>query len=49
MAEQAGGLSREHSRRDAFATLVRTLHIGFFNRILWRTAAGCAARAAGWK
>jgi glycosyltransferase involved in cell wall biosynthesis len=49
LAEQARVQSREGSHRAAFSTLVRALHTGFFNQTLWRVAAGCAARAAGWK
>ncbi len=49
LAEQARVQSREGSHRAAFSTLGRALHTGFFNRALWRVAAGCAARAAGWK
>jgi glycosyltransferase involved in cell wall biosynthesis len=49
LAEQAGAQSREGSHLAAFATLVRGLRAGFSNRVFWRTAAGCAARAAGWK
>lgn len=49
LVEQAGAQSREGSHLTAFATLFRTLHIGFFNTMLWRVAVGCAARAVGWK
>lgn len=49
LAEQARVQSREGSHRAAFSTLVRALHTGLFNQALWRVAAGCAARAAGWK
>lgn len=49
LAEQARVQSRAGSHRAAFATLVRTSRIGFFNRVLWRVAAGCAARVVGWK
>lgn len=49
VAEQAGTLSRENLHRAAFATLMRAARVGPFNRVLWRTAAGCVARAMGWK
>lgn len=46
---QARALSREGMHLAAFATLVRALRAGFLDGMLWRMAAGCAARAAGWK
>jgi hypothetical protein len=49
LAGQAGAHSREGSHLAAFAALVRSLRAGWFNRVVWRVAAGCAARAAGWK
>ncbi|HET9820069.1 MAG TPA: glycosyltransferase family 2 protein [Rhodanobacteraceae bacterium] len=49
LAEQAGAQSREGSHLAAFATLARSVRAGFCNGILWRVAAGCAARATGWK
>lgn len=49
VAEQASALSREGLHRAAFTTLVRALHIRFFNRVLWRMAAVCTARAVGLK
>jgi len=49
LAEQASALSREGLHHAAFATLVRVARVEFFNRMLWRVALGCAARAVGWK
>jgi glycosyltransferase involved in cell wall biosynthesis len=49
LAGQAGALSREGSHRAALATLVRAARFAPLNKALWRTAAGCAARTAGWK
>ena len=49
LAGQASALSRERSHRAAFTALVRATHDAPFNRTIWRTAAGCAARAVGWK
>lgn len=49
LAGQARALSREGCHRAALAVLVRAARAGFFTGVLWKTAAGCAARAAGWK
>jgi len=49
MAGQASSLSREGLHWAAFAAIVRGARAAPFNRSLWRTAVGCAARAAGWK
>ncbi|HJR12331.1 MAG TPA: glycosyltransferase family 2 protein [Rhodanobacteraceae bacterium] len=49
LAGQASALSSERSHRAAFTALVRATRDAPFNRTIWRTAAGCAARAAGWK
>ena len=49
LAGQASALSREGSHRAALAALFRAARIAPFNKVLWRTAAGCAARAVGWK
>jgi len=49
LAGKASALSRERSHRAAFTALVRATRDAPFNRTIWRTAAGCAARAAGWK
>lgn len=49
LAGQASALSREGLHRDALATLVRAARLAPSSKALWRTAAGCAARAAGWK
>jgi hypothetical protein len=46
LAAQAGAISREGAHR---AALARAARIGFFNRVLWRTTAGCAAQVVGWK
>ena len=49
LVEQSGALAREGSHRAALAMLIRATRAAPFNRALWRTAAGCAARAMGWK
>lgn len=49
LAGKAGALSREGSHRAALAALLRAAHIAPLNKALWRAAAGCTARAAGWK
>ncbi|HJU26547.1 MAG TPA: glycosyltransferase [Rhodanobacteraceae bacterium] len=49
LAGQAGALSREGSHRAAFAALVRAVRTAPGNALVWRTAAGCAARALGLK
>lgn len=49
LAGQAGALSREGSHRAALAALVRAAHLDPSSKALWRTAAGCTARAVGWK
>jgi glycosyltransferase involved in cell wall biosynthesis len=49
LAGQASALSRERSHRAAFTALVRATRDAPCNRTIWRTAARCAARAAGWK
>jgi len=49
LAGQASALSQEGSHRAAFVAIVRAARTGLFNRVLLRTAAGCAARAVGWK
>jgi hypothetical protein len=49
IAEQAGALSREGSHRAAFAALFRAARTRPFHPRLWRVAAGCAARAIGWR
>ena len=46
---KASALSREGSNRAALAALVQAARFSLFNKALWRTAAGCAARAGGWK
>jgi glycosyltransferase involved in cell wall biosynthesis len=48
LAGQAGALSRGGLHRAALAALAGAARAAPFNRTLWRTAAGCAARAAGW-
>ncbi|HEX5352813.1 MAG TPA: glycosyltransferase family A protein [Rhodanobacteraceae bacterium] len=48
-AGQARALSREGSHQAALAALLRAARIAPFNNMLWRTAVGCAARAAGWR
>ena len=47
LARQAASLSREGSHGAAFATLARAVRITPFRKAIWRTAAGCAARAMG--
>lgn len=47
LARQAAALSREGSHGAAFATLARAVRITPFRKTIWRTAAGCAARAMG--
>lgn len=47
LAGQAAALSREGSHTAAFAALVRAVRITPFKKTIWRTAAGCAARALG--
>lgn len=49
LAGQASALSREGLHRAAFAALARAARLAPLNRSLGRTAARCAARAAGWK
>lgn len=49
LAGKAAALSREGSHRAAFAALVRAARFAPLNKAIWRTAAGCAARAAGWE
>ena len=46
---KASALSREGSNRAALAALVQAARFAPLNKALWRTAAGCAARAGGWK
>ena len=48
LAGKASALSLEGSHRAAFAALTRAAREAPFNKAFWRTAAGCAARAAGW-
>ncbi|MGH8214750.1 MAG: glycosyltransferase family 2 protein [Rhodanobacteraceae bacterium] len=49
LAGQAGALSREGSHRAALGALVRAARVAPFSKALWRAAAGCTARAVGWK
>jgi len=49
LAERASSLSREGSHRAALLALVRAARLAPLNRAVWRAAAGCAARAAGWR
>jgi len=49
LAGKASALSREGSNRAALAALVQAARFSPLNKALWRTAAGCAARAVGWK
>ena len=49
LAKQASARSREGSHGAAFAALVRAACIRPVHRMLWRIAAGCAARAIGWR
>jgi glycosyltransferase involved in cell wall biosynthesis len=46
---KASALSRDGSNRAALAALVQAARFAPLNKALWRTAAGCAARAGGWK
>ena len=46
---KASALSREGSQRAALAALAEAAHLFPLNKVLWRTAAGCAARSVGWK
>lgn len=47
LACQASALSREGLHAAALSALIRAVRISPFKKAIWRTAAGCMARAAG--
>jgi glycosyltransferase involved in cell wall biosynthesis len=49
LAGKASALSREGSNQAALAALVQAARLAPLNKAIWKTAAGCAARAAGCK